>query len=63
MLDIKDYEKLSPEAKEFYDEHEEYFDKMADKWGDMVDVVAIIEDACKRDVKPQESPNEVITAD
>ncbi len=52
MLDIEDYDKLSPEAKKFYDEHRDYFDKMADRWGDFVDMVAIIEGECERGVEP-----------
>lgn len=62
MLDIDDYKKLSPEAKKFYNEHEEYFDKMADKWGDFVDMAAIIEQDTKNG-EVEEPIAEVITAD
>ncbi len=63
MLEAEEYEALSPEAKEYYHEHKEYFDKMLDKWRGFINPVVIIEDACKRGVEPQESPNEIITAD
>lgn len=64
MLDIEDYRKLSSEAKKFYEQHEEYFDKMADRWGGMVDVVAIIESACKQGVELPETYEDMgFTAD
>lgn len=48
MLDIEVYKRLSPKAKEFYEKHEDYFDEMADKWDDYVDMVTVIETATKR---------------
>lgn len=48
MVDIEVYKRLSPEAKEFYDKHEDYFDEMADKWGDFVNMATIIEEAAKQ---------------
>lgn len=64
MLDIDDYEKLSPEAKKFYNEHKDYFDKMADRWGGMVDIVTAIESACKQGVELPETYEDMgFTAD
>lgn len=48
MVDIEVYKRLSPKAKEFYDKHEDYFDKMADKWGDFVNMAVVIEEAAKQ---------------
>ena len=48
MVDIEVYKHLSPEAKELYDKHEDYFDEVADKWGDFVDMATIIEEAAKQ---------------
>lgn len=62
MLDIDDYEKLSPEAKKFYEEHEDQFNKIADKWDGFVDMVTIIETATKKG-EIEDTTVEITTAD
>ena len=57
MVDIEVYKGLSPKAKEFYDKHEDYFDEMADKWGDFVDMATIIEEAAKMLKEAEEKSN------
>ena len=62
MLNIDDFEQLSPEARKFYHTHREYYDKMADKWGDMVNMVVVIEsDTRKGEI--EEASADVATAD
>ncbi len=62
MLDIEEWKTLSPEAKEFYYKHQDYFDEMLDKWRGFINPVVVIEQMTKNG-EVHESKNEIITAD
>lgn len=51
-MDLDEYEQLSSQAKDFYEQHRDFYDKLADeineKHDGFVSMVGIIEADCKK---------------